>query len=432
MVGVEGMPAPAARTFEIEAPLAVRPDRHFARRVHDRIELGEGVGHLHVLVLVRHVDESDLAVLARQRHRLDPAHQAATAFLDDFVGKLLVGLDAVGTDHFLDQLADHVAAGDTGLLVENPVLRRTHRTLRLVQPVAQRRVIHAGLAAGDHVAVAEALHLTGRHRTRGHRAGVDHVGHAAHPADQTAFPEDRDDGGDIARVNVADRAVVVREHVTGIDAGIGFPVVLDHVLDGRAHGADVDDDAGRGEHAVADRVVQREAQFAFLLDDGAGGNLLRGFAGMHQAAAQLGEQLFVADRVGVAQFKLLQAVVVAGRLGPFDDAVAELLQRLAVLQEIGEAGLVVAQHVHSVSPLEFFPDRCAAGPGWAPTALQDTGAYLTSFRWNRRCLSTKVSKPSGTTKVVASDSMMAGPTMWLPDFSASIFQITASTHFLWR
>jgi hypothetical protein len=66
----------------------------------------------------------------------------------------------------------------------------------------------------------------------------------------------------------------------------------------------VDDDAGGGQDAVASGVVEGEAEFAFLLDDGAGGDLLGGFAGMHQAAAQLGEQLLVADRVAVAQFQL--------------------------------------------------------------------------------------------------------------------------------
>jgi hypothetical protein len=59
----------------------------------------------------------------------------------------------------------------------------------------------------------------------------------------------------------------------------------------------VDDDPGGGQDAVASGVVEGEAEFAFLLDDGAGGDLLGGFAGMHQAAAQLGEQLLVADRV---------------------------------------------------------------------------------------------------------------------------------------
>jgi hypothetical protein len=96
-------------------------------------------------------------------------------------------------------------------------------------------------------------------------------------------------------------AVVVGEHVTGVDRRVGLPVVLDHVLDRRAHGADVDDDAGRGQHAVAGGVVEGEAQLAFLLDDRAGRDLLGSFAGVHQAAAQLGKQLLVADRVAVAQ-----------------------------------------------------------------------------------------------------------------------------------
>jgi hypothetical protein len=53
----------------------------------------------------------------------------------------------------------------------------------------------------------------------------------------------------------ADLAVIVREHIAGVDAGIALPVVLDHVFNRRAHGADMDDDAGRGQDAVARCVV---------------------------------------------------------------------------------------------------------------------------------------------------------------------------------
>jgi hypothetical protein len=359
-------------------------------------------------MLVGHVDEGHLAVLAGQGHGLDAAHQAAAAFLDDLVGELHVGIQAVGADHVLHQLADHVAAGDAGLLVEDPVLGGAYRALGFVQPVAQGLVVHAGLAAGDHVAVAEALGLAGGHGAGGHRAGVDHVGDAADPADQLAFPEDRHDGGDVAGVDVADGAVVGGEHVTGVDRRVGLPVVLDHVLDRRAHGADVDDDAGGGQDAVAGGVVESEAELAFLLDDGAGGDLLGGFAGVHQAAAQLGEQLLVADRVAVAQLQLFQPVVIAAALGAFDDGVAVLLEGQAAGQQVADAEFLVAHHVHD----------------WSP--------HFTSLRWNRRCLSMVVSKPSGTTKVVASDSMMAGPVMWLPAFRDSIFHRAASTHFLWR
>ena len=84
------------------------------------------------------------------------------------------------------------------------------------------------------------------------------------------------------------------EHVAGVDAGVLFPVVLDHVLDRGTHGAHVDDDAGRGQHAVAGGVVEGEAELAFLLHDRRRGDLLRGFAGVDQPAAQLREQLFVA------------------------------------------------------------------------------------------------------------------------------------------
>src|SRR5271157_151883 len=106
---------------------------------------------------------------------------------------------------------------------------------------------------------------------------------------------------DVAGMHVADETVVVAEDVTGGDPGVLLPPVLDHVLDRGAHGADVDDDAGRGEDAVAGGVVEREAEFAFLLDDRRSSDLLRGLAGVDDASAQLREQLVVEDRVVLAQ-----------------------------------------------------------------------------------------------------------------------------------
>ncbi len=228
-----------------------------------------------------------------------------------------------------------------------------------MQPVAQRGVVHAGLAAGDHVAVAEALDLPGGHRPRRHRAGVDHVGHAAHPAHQLAMREDRHDGGDIAGMDIADRAIVVGEHIPGMDAGIGLPIVLDHVLDRGPHRTDVDDDPGGSQHAVARGVVEREAQLPFLLDDRAGGDLLGRFTGVHQAAAQLGEKLLVADRVPFAECQARKPVVVAGVGGALQDGVAELLERLAGLEQVGEPDFLAGHHIHGVSP------------------------YFTSLRWKR-------------------------------------------------
>ncbi|MBN8924517.1 MAG: hypothetical protein J0I96_15695 [Rhodanobacter sp.] len=56
---------------------------------------------------------------------------------------------------------------------------------------------------------------------------------------------------------------------------------------------------------------------------------------MDQAAADLREQLFVADRVGLAQLQLFQAVVVAAVAGALDHLAAVLLERLAVAQQVG-------------------------------------------------------------------------------------------------
>ena len=326
LVRVIGMPAPAARPLEIELPGPLRPDGYLRRRVHDGVDPGKGGRGDHVGMGVGDVGEGDLAVGARDGHGLDPVQEAAPAVLDALVGELLIGLQPLGLDHLLDQLSDHVAAGDAGPLVEDPVLGRAGRALAFVQPVAQRLVVDTGLSAGDLVAVAETGRLPGGHGARGDRAGVDDVGHAPHPADQLVLPEHRHDGGDVAGVHVADGAVVGGEHVAGVDAGVPFPVVFDHVLDGGAHGADMDDDPGRGQHAVARRVVEGEAEFALLLDDRRGGDFLRRFAGMDQAAAELGEEFLIADGIVFLQVQRVDPVVLAGLPGAQQDVVAMLLE----------------------------------------------------------------------------------------------------------
>src|SRR6201999_275402 len=98
-------------------------------------------------------------------------------------------IDAFLGDHLLDQLADHMATGDSGAFVQHPVTRGAHHALGLMQPVAKQRVVLANLAAGDLVAVTEALNLSRRHGSRTYRAGVDDVGDAADPTDQFTFPE---------------------------------------------------------------------------------------------------------------------------------------------------------------------------------------------------------------------------------------------------
>ncbi len=235
--------------------------------MHDRVELGEIGRHAHVLMRIGHVDEADLSVLARNGHCSDAILESESAMLDRLIGELPVGIDTLLGDHLLNQLADHVAAGDTGALVEHPVARGAHHALALVQPVTEQRVVLSDLAAGDRVAVAEALDLAGRHRAGTDRAGVDDVGDATDPADQLTLPEDRDDGVDVTRADIADQGIVVAEEVLVSDARIGLPVIFDHVFDRRTHRTDMDDDAGGGEDRVARRVVESEAELAFLLDD---------------------------------------------------------------------------------------------------------------------------------------------------------------------
>ena len=143
LIGVVAVPAPATGALEVEPPGAVAADGHLRRRVHDGVDLAEGRREPHVLVRVRHVDEGHLAVDAWDGHRLEPRAQPAPALLDDLVGELLVGLEPVRLQHLLHQLPDHVAAGDAGALVEDPVLGGAHVALALVQPVAQRHVVDA-------------------------------------------------------------------------------------------------------------------------------------------------------------------------------------------------------------------------------------------------------------------------------------------------
>jgi len=149
---------------------------------------------------------------------------------------------------------------------------------------------------------------------------------------------------------VADQAVVVAENVLVGDSGVGFPIVFDHVLDRRAHGPHVDDDPGRSEQAVAGGVVEREAQFAFLLDDGRGGDFFRGFARIHDARAQAREQFVVEDGFTVAQFEFTQSGVMPAAFGRADDAVAVGLEGLAAAHDAGargdvELGWRVAVHI---------------------------------------------------------------------------------------
>jgi hypothetical protein len=107
-------------------------------------------------MIVRNVDKRDPAVDAGNGHRFDPGLQAAPAFFDDLVGEPGVILDSFRRQHFFDQRAYHVAAGDPGALVENPILGGADIALALMQPVTQRRVVDAGLAAGYLQTVAEA------------------------------------------------------------------------------------------------------------------------------------------------------------------------------------------------------------------------------------------------------------------------------------
>ncbi len=373
LVGVVGVPAPAAGAFEVEAPGAILADGHLAGRVHDGVELGEVGGHPHVLMGVGHVHETDLPVGAGDGHGLDAGLKAEPPVLHRLVGELPIGVDAFLGDHLFHQFADHVAAGDAGALVQHPVAGGAHHALALVQPVAEQFVIGAHLAAGDGIAVAEALHLPRGHGARADRAGVDDVGDTAHPADQLAFPEDGHNGVDVARVDVPDERVVVTEDVLVGDARIGLPIVLDHVFDRGTHGAHMDDDPGGGEKTVARRVVEGEAELALLLDDGGGGDFLGGLSGIHHAGAQAGEELVVEDGLALAQLQLIEPCIAAGGLGGGHEAVAMLFQRLAAAHDAARRtlkGALLHVDVHGFDSFGFVSSKAmgsrVATPGPGP------------------------------------------------------------------
>ena len=92
--------------------------------------------------------------------------------------------------------------------------------------------------------------------------------HSTDPTDELFFPENRNQGVDVTRVNVSCHAVVVAENVTVLDTWVVFPVVFDHVLDRSTHGSHVDDDSRGGQDGVTRCVIQRETQLTFLFHDG--------------------------------------------------------------------------------------------------------------------------------------------------------------------
>src|SRR6201999_1869866 len=109
---------------------------------------------------------------------------------------------------------------------------------------ARRTALHRaafGVPLGDRVALADlravevdAVVETGRgfERDATGRGGADvhHVDHAARPGEQLARVlgvEDRDEGLDVGRVDVADRRLVVGEDVPRPDPRVVLPAVAD-------------------------------------------------------------------------------------------------------------------------------------------------------------------------------------------------------------
>ncbi len=151
---VHRVPAPGRGAVEVERVVAVAADPDLERRVHD--EVAPRPGRQLDLVGVGVVHERGGAVAPGHGHLADPALERAPALLDHLAAELLEAVEPLLEDHPLDRLADHVAAGQPGALVEQVV----HRRPRLLRAALQ-------VPAGDLVVARRSSRRAGRCRRRG-------------------------------------------------------------------------------------------------------------------------------------------------------------------------------------------------------------------------------------------------------------------------
>ena len=208
---VHRVPAPRRGALHVELVGAVAADPNLERRVHEEVAARPRGQPL--LVGEGDVEGGHGAVATRHGHLADPRLERAPSLLDHLARELLQAVDALLEDHPLDRLADHVAAGQPGALVEQVVHRRPGPLLAAQQVPLGELVVLADLHAGQVDAVVEPVGRAHRHPSGRRGADVEHVGDAPRPGDQLALPEDRHEGLHVGVVDVADHRIVVGEDV---------------------------------------------------------------------------------------------------------------------------------------------------------------------------------------------------------------------------
>jgi hypothetical protein len=305
------VPAPLVGALEGDLERAVLADVQLRGGVHEVVLVGVCPGEV-ILALVQRVDERGTAVCAREHRLLDAVSESAAAVLDRLAGELFELVDTVLVDHLVDRVADHQTAGHPGPLVEFQEVRRPCLVGVVVLPGVEKLQVLADLACRVVGTVTEPRGLGDVHAPRPNGTGVDDVVDTAGPRDDLPLVEDGDERHYIAGVDIAHIHVVVDEDIPWLDTGALLVVVVYHVLYRLAHRVDVDDNARRDGDGVALRGEQPVTELALLFDDRCGGDLLRGFARVHQVAPQLGEHLLVGYRLLLFQLELLETGVVVG------------------------------------------------------------------------------------------------------------------------
>src|ERR1019366_3847423 len=215
---VHRVPAPRRAAVVVELVCAVPSDPHLEGGMHDDVSTGSCrelglVGELRV-------EPRGGAIATGDRHLTDARLERTPALLDDLAAETLEPVDALLEKDALDRIADHVAAGQTGALVEQVVHRGAGALLAALQVPPRQFVVLTDLHARQIDAVLVAHGRPNRDATRRARTDVEYLCDTARPGNQLALPEDRHEGLHVGVVNVADGRVVVREDVSPPDAGI--------------------------------------------------------------------------------------------------------------------------------------------------------------------------------------------------------------------
>ena len=112
-----------------------------------------------IRVAVRNVDKSNCLHCTWHTHCLDTLNQATATVFNHLIHEFFDGFHTFFFNNFSKHFADHVAAGNTGFLIENPVFGRTNIALTFVQIVTQRGIVDTCFATADLNAITKTLDL---------------------------------------------------------------------------------------------------------------------------------------------------------------------------------------------------------------------------------------------------------------------------------